>query len=76
MLNYAGIDKTLLNYIVDLNPFKSDRYPYSDRLPIILPSKLLQDKSDCILLAENFAEEIRRQQGDRLIVSIPASEII
>ena len=71
-----------LDYVVDRSPHKQGRYMPGVHLPIHAPSRLLEDRPDCVLLLTwNFADEILAQQaefrqgGGRFIIPVPAVRV-
>ena len=82
LLNYVGIGKETLDYVVDRSPHKQGRFMPGVHLPISPTERLLEDMpDDVLLLTWNFADEIFEQQkayrarGGRFIIPVPEVKV-
>jgi SAM-dependent methyltransferase len=78
LLNYCGIRRDLIDYVVDVSPHKQGKYLPGSRIPIVPPERLDDTKPDYVLiLAWNLRHEIMenmkhiRDWGGRFVVPIP-----
>ncbi len=83
LLNYFDIRGDILDFVVDVSPYKQGRYVPGVRLPVYSPAKLLESMPRYLLvLAWNFAAEIFEQQADyrrrggRFIIPVPKVRIM
>jgi SAM-dependent methyltransferase len=83
LLNYFGIGRETLDYVVDRSTAKQGYYTPGTHLPIYAPEHLLEAMADYVLLLTwNFADEILQQQdkyrqrGGRFIIPIPNVRVV
>lgn len=83
LLNYYQIGPAILDYLVDKNPLKHGLYSPGMHIRIHGPEAIEQHRPDYLLiLAWNFADEIRDQQrrysvaGGKFIIPIPKPVIV
>lgn len=83
LLNYCGIGRETLDFVVDRSTHKQGRHMPGVRLPIFPPARLLESKPDYVLLLTwNFAPEILEQQqeyrrgGGRFIIPVPELHVV
>ena len=83
LLNFCGITREDIPYIVDMSPYKVGRYTPGSHIPVYPVSRLCEDQPDyALLLAWNFKDEIMRQQsayssrGGHFILPIPKPVIL
>ncbi len=82
LVNFFGISRRHIDFVVDRSTYKQGRYMPGARIPIHPPEALLEKSPDfCLLLAWNFADEILEQQqafrdrGGKFIIPIPSVRI-
>lgn len=78
LLNYFGLGRDRVSFVVDRSPHKQGRYIPGVRVPIVGPEQLLLRMPEAtLLLAWNLAREVMvqqaeyRRQGGRFVIPIP-----
>ena len=62
LLNYAGIKRDLIEFVVDKSPYKQGKYLPSSHIPIVDEIKIKEFKPDYILILPwNIKDEIMQQ---------------
>ncbi len=83
LLNYCGVKNDLIDFVVDANPNKQNKFLPASHIPIFNEDKLKQEKPDFVfILPWNLKTEITQQLayikdwGGKFVVPIPHLEII
>lgn len=83
LLNYCGIGKDLLEYVVDDTPAKQGKFYPGNHLPIVNRNHFRKNPPDyLLLLAWNFVDELVKNtdafkaRGGRYIIPIPSLRVI
>ncbi len=83
LLNYCGIDSSLMPFVVDKNPLKVGLFTPGMHIPVLPVRALLERQPDFLLILPwNLADEIREQQrhyqqrGGAFILPIPEPKVL
>ena len=83
LLNFVGLGRETLDFVVDRSPYKQGRLTPGRHLPILPVEELVARMPDyALLLTWNFAEEILQQQqayrsrGGQFIIPVPQVAVI
>jgi hypothetical protein len=83
LLNYSGINSDLIEYVVDLNPYKQGSFLPGSRIPIVSSQILNENPPDILLvLPWNIMDEVKVQlnqlsaEGMKFLRAIPRLEYI
>jgi hypothetical protein len=83
LLNYCGIGRDILDYVVDESPLKHGMFTPGTHLRIFPPRVIGNDHPDyALLLAWNYTKEIfdreqnYRERGGRFIVPMPIPTVL
>ena len=83
LLNYCGIKNDLMDYVVDANPHKQNKWLPASHIPVVAESHLKAMRPDFVLILPwNLQDEITRQLsyirewGGKFVIPIPRLEIL
>lgn len=82
LLNYCGVKNDLIDYVVDANPFKQNKFLPASHIPVVNEQYLKDNKPDYVLILPwNLKDEIIEQlnyikeSGGQFAAAVPHLEI-
>jgi hypothetical protein len=83
IINYCGIKKDLISFVVDANPAKQNKFLPASHIPVYNEAELKKQQPDyVIILPWNLRDEIIeqlsyiREWGGKFVITIPQMEIL
>ena len=83
LLNYCGIKRDLIDFVVDASPHKIGRFLPGSHIPVVAADELKKSKPDYVLILPwNIKTEIMKQLhyigewGGKFIIPIPDIKVI
>ena len=83
LLNYCGVGKDFIDYVVDRSPHKQDKFLPGSHIPIFSPDVVAVTKPDYLLILPwNIKDEVMEQMGHirkwggKFVVAIPKTQIL
>lgn len=82
LLNFAGVKRDLIKYVVDRSPHKQGKFMPGSRIPIVSEGRLASDKQDFIVvfpwnLSDEIADQLRylSLNGTEFVTAVPQLSI-
>ena len=82
LLNFAGVRRHLLPWVVDLNPAKQGKFLPGSRIPVVDEARIREERPDyVVILPWNLRDEVIgqlaciREWGGRFVTAVPELQI-
>ncbi len=83
LLNFCGIKNDLIDFVVDANPSKQNKYLPASHIPVVDEKSILEQKPDYVIIFPwNIKDEIIQQLsyirgwGGKFVIAIPHLQIL
>jgi SAM-dependent methyltransferase len=83
LLNYCGVGKDFIDYVVDRSPHKQKKFLPGSHIPILGPEAVAKTKPDYLLILPwNIKDEVIdqmshiREWGGKFVVAIPSVQVL